>query len=276
MPSLVVSETVQLVKDKLGPLVSGFANAVLRKISLHADSWRALPYNLTATSNETAKWANLPEWIWKKLVTQKGETWVRNYAITLLERPELWFREKGEFTLPQVLKDSKLDELAGFQDGKILVQDISNQLLVSEVSQILKKAGKKTVLDLCASPGGKSVGLSWNGFQVDAHDRAGHRFEKLEENLKRLSPEVKTLTAPDLETKTWDAVWVDAPCTSSGLFRRHPEIRWIRKEEQVQDLGKLQKELLEKGLSHLNSGGYLIYSVCSIFKEEGDGLLVSF
>ncbi len=278
----VVNETVDEIREKEGEAPSRFANAVLRKISDQAVQWKDL-------DGDTAEWASLPEWLWKKICAQQGLAWAKAFALACLERPETWILEGPS------LKSSKLGGAAksggavfhheGFQEGKFIVQDISNQVLVSEIcSEIKKLSGNLplSALDLCAAPGGKTIALSWNGFSVFATDQDTRRLQLIQENLDRLAKNpdliamgkitlVERKSVADLPLQ--DLVWVDAPCTGTGIIRRHPEIRWNRKESDLLDLTVLQKKLLLEGWEKVKPGGYLVYSVCSILKEEGPDLV---
>src|SRR5262249_11371025 len=137
--------------------------------------------------------------------------------------------------------------------------------------------GPLKALDLCAAPGGKTVGLTWNGFQVTATDRpekGGARFALLEQTVQRVAPSAKVIQRAEVvNLESQDLVWVDSPCTGSGILRRHPDVRWLRQERELVALQDVQKKLLKEAWDKVRPGGFLAYSVCSILKEEGSEAL---
>ncbi len=278
----VVSETVSEIKKKEGEAPAKFANACLRKISEYRERFRALnPAH--GQGKEQAAWASMPEWLWGRLVQQKGLEWASAYAVASLSRPLLWVRgknsewnpdwaEKGPIQNSWCAQPSgAIDQLSGFQEGQFLVQDISSQYLISELTQMIP-AGSR-VIDLCAAPGGKSVGLAWNGFQVEATDKNETRLSTLRQSVAKLAPEVKVTewsriweTAAPFEA---EMVWIDAPCSSTGILRRHPDVRWLRKEKDIASLNEAQTELVQKVWQRMKPGAFMVYSVCSVLEEEG-------
>jgi 16S rRNA (cytosine967-C5)-methyltransferase len=277
--ALIVSETVDEIKKLEGDAPAKFANAVLRKIADHAGEWRNLPC-------ENAAWASLPEWIWNKCVHQRGIEWTEKFAQACLERPQHWVRakrddwhpewaKKGEIPFSfEVVQSGAIPDKEGFAEGEFYVQDISSQFLIREVARLVQAAIKNpSAVDLCAAPGGKTVGLAWSGFRVTASDSNEKRIALLEENLKRLQLPVPVKPFAELEAS--DLVWVDAPCSATGIIRRHPDVRWLRQESDLTALTRLQKDLLKKGMDLTRAGGFLAYSVCSVLKEEGERLIKS-
>ncbi|OFZ81187.1 MAG: hypothetical protein A2583_05285 [Bdellovibrionales bacterium RIFOXYD1_FULL_53_11] len=286
-PGDVVSETVDLVKAAEGEPPAKFANALLRNISRNAKKWSSMKYDERMTLETSARWASMPEWMWLKLHADHGLEWAREYAAVSLERPDTWIRSRkdpGDKFDPHALRGAyraraasgSPDSWPGFEDGAFFVQDVSSQILVEDVSEELKKTGIKPcrALDLCASPGGKSIGMAWNGIEVTASDRDGRRLELLQRSVERMSRDgtvkIKVVAKDSLLSMApFDFVWVDAPCSGSGVIRRHPDIRWIKKETDLKGIYSTQQELLHEGWSRVRSGGLMMYSVCSIFKDEG-------
>lgn len=268
----IVSESVDLVREKEGEFPSKFVNAVLRKLSDHGSSWRELPFP-KETSQQSA-WASLPDWMWKRIVADHGLETAKAYAIASLERPSLWIRTReGNRSEKMESLDSARPRL---DSGQAYVQDVSSQALVDWVSGELKKQKLTRVLDLCAAPGGKSISLAWLGHTVFSSDVEGERAIRLCENLEKFAPSAKWISPDDLgkgDAKDFDAVWIDAPCTGSGILRRHPEIRWNKTEKELAQLSKIQVELLKKAESLVKPGGLILYSVCSVLKEEATGAL---
>ena len=292
-PASVVMETVDLVRRQEGEAPAKFANAILRKISEHAVSWRELPFPARATDGEQAQWASLPEWMWKRLLKGRGFEWTKAYALTSLTRPKTWVRAReaevlGSWTqagpVPgsfSVEEGGPIFEKPGFVEGKFLVQDISSQSLIYDVAaKIRKDLGSERalrVLDLCAAPGGKSVGLSWSGFDVYASDVEASRYALLKQTVERLAPEVKVIAREEVSAlHGLNAVWVDAPCSGSGILRRHPDVRWLKREEDLVKLRATQLELLGEARRLMKSGGYLVFSTCSVLPEEGASLVRDF
>lgn len=284
-PGLVVSETVTGIKKKEGEAPARFANALLRKVAEHANQWRDLKLHLSATPQESARWASLPEWLWSRLEKDHGREWLENYSTSSLARPVIWMRSRrsdwnaewaeagpipGSF---RVLEGGPIFEKEGFSSGEFFVQDISSQLLVSEISTEIREKLKKdriTALDLCASPGGKSVGLLWNGIEVTSSDRDEPRLALLRQTVERVGQGIQVIRPEKVENlELQDLVWVDAPCTGSGILRRHPDVRWLRTESEFENLLKVQQELIARGWQKVRPGGFFVYSVCSVLKDEG-------
>jgi 16S rRNA (cytosine967-C5)-methyltransferase len=289
---IVVSETVSEIKSKEGVAPANFANACLRKIAEHASFWRNQAFPKEQSTREGAQWASLPEWLWKKIVDQRGIEWATAYAQASLDRPKLWIRSKkaewnpswaesGPISSSWVSLEGSggLTQRAGFDEGEFIVQDISSQMLISEVSSLVKKdldSNELTALDLCAAPGGKSVGLAWSGFQLTATDRVARRVPLLKQTIARAAPEIRLVDWDEVKSSSSkDLVWVDAPCSGTGILRRHPDVRWLRQEKELPSLIQSQRELLRSAWDLVSPGGFLAYSVCSILQEEGTDAIVS-
>ncbi len=295
---LVVSETVSEIKAKEGNAPAQFANACLRKIADHALQWRELALPEKSSDFEAAQWASLPEWFWKKILKQKGFGWSMRFAQASLDRPVLWLRARdseGSSSLTadwaergpipgalrerldgQVRSRGLVTEKSGFQEGEWIVQDISSQLLIAEVMAEIRPVFNHAplqALDLCAAPGGKSVGLAWSGARVTATDFVEKRVPLLRQTVNRVDPTgslIRVIPWSELHLH-WnqDLIWVDAPCTGTGILRRHPDVRWLRREEELEGLVQTQRELLRKAWANARSGSFVVYSVCSVLKEEG-------
>ena len=128
------------------------------------------------------------------------------------------------------------------------------------------------MLDLCAAPGGKTAQLALAGAQVTALDRSQGRLNRLRENLTRLDLAAETVAADALEWQggPFDAVLLDAPCSSTGTIRRHPDVPWLKGEMDLTVLTSLQQRLLDRAVHLLKPGGTLVYCVCSLEPEEGE------
>ena len=128
------------------------------------------------------------------------------------------------------------------------------------------------VADLCAAPGGKTAQLALAGANVTAVDRSPARLNRLRENFARLSLKVDTVAADALEwqAEPFDAILLDAPCSSTGTIRRHPDVPWLKTEADLSALTSLQHRLLDRAVEMLKPGGMLVYCVCSLEPEEGE------
>jgi 16S rRNA (cytosine967-C5)-methyltransferase len=139
----------------------------------------------------------------------------------------------------------------------------------------------KTIADLCAAPGGKTAQLVQAGARVTAVDRSVARMARLRDNLTRLALEAETVVADAAEWpgaksgEGFDGILVDAPCTSTGTIRRHPDVAWLRQEADIAALVALQKRLLQKAVLLLKPGGTLVYCTCSLEPEEGEQAVAS-
>src|SRR6185312_4006126 len=139
-------------------------------------------------------------------------------------------------------------------------------------ARLLGEVRAKAVLDLCAAPGGKTLQLAAAGARVTAVDRSAERLERLRENLARTKLEATVVTRDALTLKIkepFDAVLLDAPCTSTGTLRRHPDVGWLRRPSDIQSLAELQTRLLAHAATMVKPGGTLVYAVCSLEPEEG-------
>jgi len=188
--------------------------------------------------------------------------------------------------------------LCTVQDGgaqmaaQLLMQSIGVQLETanegSEPSKILEqgRSGRLNpirVLDACAAPGGKTTHLlEYPNVQVTALDIDPARCKKVSESCERMGVQAHVVCADAAELDSWwnkelfDAVLLDAPCTASGIVRRHPDIRWLRRESDIAQLAEMQKRLLDKSWQVLRTGGKLLFCTCSVFKQEGEQQVQSF
>jgi 16S rRNA (cytosine967-C5)-methyltransferase len=159
--------------------------------------------------------------------------------------------------------------LPGFADGLWWVQDIAAQLPV----QILGDVKGKAVLDMCAAPGGKTMQLAARGATVMALDKSETRLKYVRENLSRTKLDAKCVAADAMGWKhknQFDAILLDAPCSATGTFRRHPDVLHLRAGSNLADIVHVQSTLLAKAASWLKPGGTLVYAVCSLEAEEGE------
>jgi 16S rRNA (cytosine967-C5)-methyltransferase len=135
------------------------------------------------------------------------------------------------------------------------------------------------VLDLCAAPGGKTMQLAGAGHRVTAVDQSESRLKRLHENLERTGLAAQLVTADALKWKpdrTFDAILLDAPCSATGTFRRHPEVLYRARPAIIREGAELQRQLLDRAAAWLKPGGALVYSVCSLEPEEGETVITGF
>jgi 16S rRNA (cytosine967-C5)-methyltransferase len=163
----------------------------------------------------------------------------------------------------------RVEEWPGFAEGRWWVQDAAAAI----PARVLAAKPGEAALDLCAAPGGKALQLAAAGAQVTALDRSGARLKRLGEALVRTGLAAETIAA-DAETwddgRQFDAVLLDAPCTSSGTFRRNPDVLWTLRPGDIAKLAKVQGRLLDAAARRVKLGGRLVYCVCSLEPEEGE------
>ena len=172
----------------------------------------------------------------------------------------------------RTLLQGSVTMLPGFTEGQWWVQDAAAAL----PARLFGDVAGKTIADLCAAPGGKTAQLAQAGARVTAVDRSPNRMARLRDNLARLSLEAETVVADAAEwhgrnrSGGFDGILIDAPCTSTGTIRRHPDVGWLRQEADIAALAALQKRLLQQAVALLKPGGTLVYCTCSLEPEEGE------
>jgi 16S rRNA (cytosine967-C5)-methyltransferase len=172
------------------------------------------------------------------------------------------------------LESSSVAALPGFGEGRWWVQDLAASLPAR-----LILADAKNVLDLCAAPGGKTMQLAAAGHCVTAVDSSKSRLGRLRENLARTHLKATLVEADALKwepKEEVDAILLDAPCSATGTFRRHPEVLYRARPRIIADNSDLQKQLLARAAQWLKPGGTLVYSVCSLEPQEGEEVIDSF
>ena len=175
--------------------------------------------------------------------------------------------------------------IEGFSQGLCSVQDAAAQLAVPLLLKglLASNGGRLNVLDACAAPGGKTAHLlEYGDVDVWALDIDAQRCERVQENLQRLGLQAKVVCADVADTSSWwtgqlfDAILLDAPCTASGIVRRHPDIPLLRRESDIAALVKEQRRLLDALWPLLAPGGRMVYCTCSVFRDEGQYQIDSF
>lgn len=289
-----VSETVDACKQMREISLSGLVNAVLRRfqredfqtqhyeqahIALGLPKWlyRELNENY-GTNNDIAQLAKEMHTrapLWLRVNTLKTTT--KEYEAKL-EQTKLSFEAFGSNTF-KLVNAGEIARLPGFEDGHFAIQDYAAQ----QAAKLLDVKAGDTVLDCCAAPGGKSAGILES--QPDlAHlyilDSDARRMQRVHENFDRLGHTMTfanktTLVVQDaseLENNPtlpqFDKILLDAPCSATGVIRRHPDIMWLRKSADIAVLVALQEKILESAWQKLKVGGTLLYATCSILPQE--------
>ncbi len=175
--------------------------------------------------------------------------------------------------------------IPGFDEGLCSVQDAAAQCAAQLLLDGLASGSTMRILDACAAPGGKTahlLELLGDQAEVTALDIDPQRCERIEQNLRRIGRSARILAADAALTKSWwdgrqfDAILLDAPCTASGIVRRHPDVRWLRRESDIMQLSMIQRNLLKQLWPLLRPGGRMLYCTCSIFKAEGENQAKAF
>jgi len=172
------------------------------------------------------------------------------------------------------LQSSSVTGLAGFGAGRWWVQDLAASL----PARLIPGAASE-VLDLCAAPGGKTMQLAAAGHRVTSLDASQSRLGRLRENMRRTHLDARLIEADALNWQPdaqYDAILLDAPCSATGTFRRHPEILYRARSNIIADTADLQRRLLARAAAWLKPGGSLVYSVCSLERQEGEHVVRSF
>jgi 16S rRNA (cytosine967-C5)-methyltransferase len=284
-----VSEWVSFIKARASEGEGRFANALLRqalreKEAKEGEGWKGL------VLSQAQPWQPLssPKWLFETLSKEKGEEWATRYLRSGLTEADSWIRVEGspEATLDswstpvdslrrtrRVTGSGALSQQPGFE--KVLVQDVSNQRLLEEALEQLELSENLTALDWCAAPGGKSIALAWEGWNVDAMDISSGRLNRMRENVHRVG--ANSVEFVDFEKRSelgrYGLVWVDAPCSSLGLIRRHPDVKWTKNQRAIRSLANLQLELLTEAAQHVDAAGALLFSVCSVLGAETEQLV---
>ena len=220
-----------------------------------------------------------------------GAEMVENARVALAEPPMLdlalkvhadtaeWAEKLGGISLApghvRLPRGSAIETLEGYADGAWWVQDLASTLPV----RALDEGKGRTVLDLCAAPGGKTMQLAAAGWNVTALDLSAKRMALLNSNLERTGLQAETVIADlrkwDSEVQ-FDAVLLDAPCSATGTFRRHPDVLHRIGVRQIAELVELQKSLLEHAAKRVKPSGSLIYATCSLEPDEGEAQAAAF
>jgi 16S rRNA (cytosine967-C5)-methyltransferase len=273
-----VDLAVRLVQaDRYAARFANLVNAVLRRVGREGASQIAA---LDTIALDT------PPWLFARWGKSYGEPAARAIAaanshepaldLTVKSDPDGWAQRLGGRVLPtgtvRLVAHGPVPALPGFAEGAWWVQDAAAALPV----RLFGELKGKRIADLCAAPGGKTSQLAAGGALVTAVDRSAARLQRVGDNLKRLSLTAELVNA---DAATWtsdqqfDAVLLDAPCTSTGTIRRHPDVPWLKRESDIAALARAQARLLDHAVSLTRSGGTLVYCTCSLEPEENEQIV---
>jgi len=278
---------------------SGFINACLRRFMRERDA-----LVLATDQNPVAQW-NHPRWWVERLQADHPDHWQsllrmaqqpapmtlrvnrQHHTVAAyqaqLQAMGLTAKPVGQDGL-QLSHAVPVHQLPGFAQGHVSVQDAAAQVSARLLMQGLDTQKPWRILDACAAPGGKTGHLLelCPQAQVLALDVDAQRCERIHQNLDRLGLKAQVKAADAGQPQTWwdgqafDAILLDAPCTASGIVRRHPDVRWLRRPTDSAQLAKIQAQLLQTLWPLLADGGKLLYCTCSVFKAEGDETVQAF
>jgi 16S rRNA (cytosine967-C5)-methyltransferase len=273
-----VDLSVRLVQsDRRAAKYAGLVNAVLRRCAREGQPL------IDEVKSQTL---DVPPWLMARWIAHFGEAVARDIAAAIGQEPSLdlsvksdpeqWATRLHGETLPtgsvRTLLQGSVTMLPGFSEGHWWVQDAAAAL----PARLFGDVAGKAIIDLCAAPGGKTAQLAHAGARVTAIDRSPSRMARLRDNLARLELDAEMVVADGADwldqnpDRGFDGILVDAPCTSTGTIRRHPDVGWLRQESDIAPLAALQKRLLQKAAALLRPGGTLVYCTCSLEPEEGE------
>ncbi len=268
-----VSATVDTVAGHGTDRLKGLVNAVLRRV---------VAGNYAPREGAAAARKNTPQWLWDSWERPYGAETALAIALAHLKDPPLdlcvkddaegWAAKIGGLVQPtgtiRVVDGGAVAELPGYAEGAWWVQDVAATLPV----RLLGDVAGRSVIDLCAAPGGKTSQLAAAGAAVTAVDLSPRRNRFLAENLARVGLSAEIVTA---DGTTWrpatlaDAVLVDAPCSATGTIRRHPDILHLRARDDLSRLTSLQDRLLGAAVEMVKPGGTIVFVTCSLQPDEG-------
>ncbi len=275
-----VGETVEGAQDLQGPRLRGLINAVLRNYQRDQEGLDA-----QATSHDAGRYGH-PGWLLKLLKESYPEQWQQIVEANNSKAP-MWLRvnhqhhtraeyqalleQAGIVTTPHAQAEDALcletpcdvHQLPGFAEGWVSVQDAAAQLALTYLAP---QAGE-LILDCCAAPGGKTAHILERipESQVVAIDCDKTRLKRVRENLQRLQLTAQVICGDARYPQQWwqgeqfDRILLDAPCSATGVIRRHPDIKWLRRADDIAALAELQREILDAMWQQLKPGGSLVY-----------------
>jgi 16S rRNA (cytosine967-C5)-methyltransferase len=298
-PHTVVDQAVQaLTQLKLPQGLAGFVNACLRRFLREQETLLA-----EAAQDAEARW-NHPFWWVQRVRRDHPQHWQAILAANNRPAPMVLrvnrrqiarddylhkLREQGLSADPvgsdgiALAQAIAVERLPGWEQGHCSVQDLAAQLAAPLLLDGAGLPARARVLDACAAPGGKTAHLLEHAeLDLLALDVDPQRCARIGDNLQRLGLSAEVRAADAAEPARWwdgrafDAILLDAPCTASGIVRRHPDVRWLRRPGDIAQLAEQQRRLLEALWPTLKAGGRLLYCTCSVFKAEGQQQISTF
>ena len=287
--SAAVNESVNLCK-KYNFKSVGLVNAILRKIE--KSDYKELS-NITNSITRISLKYSIPEWIVKKFCDEYGEEETANICQNLNLRPNISVRInrlKGKVELGEkgILEDFRtitgtknITKTKEYIEGNITIQDEAAGLS----SFVLAPKEGEIVLDACSAPGGKTTYLAelmHNKGKIVAWDIYEERLKQVEQNAKRLGIDIIQTEVHDATklkeeyVEKFDKILLDVPCLGLGVIRRKPDIKWNRQEEDIKEISDIQFNILKTCSKYLKRNGTLVYSTCSMLKEENDAIIEKF
>ncbi|MBI3436551.1 MAG: RsmB/NOP family class I SAM-dependent RNA methyltransferase [Proteobacteria bacterium] len=264
--------------DRRANRYAGLVNAVLRRIA--QDKAAHIPANESGT-------IDTPPWLFQRWTKTYGRKTAVAIAqanrqepaldLSVKDQPEEWAARLRGRLLPtgsiRIIAHGPVPLLPGYIEGRWWIQDAAAAL----PARLLGDVRDRSVVDLCAAPGGKTAQLVCAGARVTAIDRSEERVARLRANLSRLGLNAATVVADATEWQggPFDAVLLDAPCISTGTIRRHPDIAWLKRESDISALAALQARLLDNAVALARPGGLIVYSTCSLEPEEGEAIVAA-
>ena len=291
-----VSQTVEAARLLRRPKLAGVINACLRRFQREGAT-------AMSPQDEQARW-NHPQWLidtlrrdwpddWEAILdanNQRAPMWLRvnssrNETAGYRKRlSEAGISAEVLAAAPDALRLSEpclVDELPGFAEGDVSVQDAAAQI----AARWLLATTRGRILDACAAPGGKSghlLELGGSDVLLTAIDRDASRIDSVKENLDRIGRRATIIAADASRTREWwdgvpfDGILLDAPCSATGVIRRHPDIKVLRRASDIEGLNELQSALLEALWPLLVPGGRLLYATCSTLAAENEAVIGRF
>jgi len=295
-PHASLAETVEGAVVIKRPQLKGLINGVLRQFQRQQEE-------LLAEFADSDKRFLHPEWLLKRLQKAYPSKWEAIVEANN-QRPPMWLRvnrnhhtrdewlalletaEMNGFThdaYPDAIRlasPAPVQALPGFEQGWVTVQDASAQGCMT----YLEPQNGDRILDLCAAPGGKTTHILEVApkASVMAVDIDEQRLSRVYDNLKRLGMKAEVKQGDGRTPAQWcgdeqfDRILVDAPCSATGVIRRHPDIKWLRRDRDINELAQLQSEILDAVWPHLKPGGTLVYATCSVLPEENSQQIAAF
>ncbi|GEK10517.1 16S rRNA (cytosine(967)-C(5))-methyltransferase RsmB [Pseudoalteromonas peptidolytica] len=291
-----VAETVNALTPLRAPGMKGLVNAILRNFQRHQVELE------TSATEIPACLYNHPGWFinqlkaayptqWQTILEanqQQAPMWLRvnqsqfstsDYA-AMLDQAGVAYQLHGEYP-DGILLDSPIDvyALPQFATGACSVQDAAAQ----KAARLLSPRKGENILDACAAPGGKTCHiLELAGAKVTAIDADGARLARVEQNLERIGLSAKCLEGDASDPEAWwdgelyDRILLDVPCSATGVIRRHPDIKWLRRASDIDNLVTLQAQIIDKIWPLLKPGGTLVYATCSVLPQENQQQIARF